>query len=116
MNKEHLQAYILCLKNNECYAGFALRLRQPIAKARQIARKLVANSAEMLSDLAVCEQLGIPECHGQKLRPLRKERRVKPDDLLAIKAGVFTILEFYGIADVAEDGNEIQYVCDSVKV
>lgn len=114
MNKEHLQAYILCLKHNECYAGFALRLRVSIEEARKIARKLVSQSRTMLADYPTCVALGIPESHNQELRPLRRERRMSPDDLLAIKAGVMTLFEFYGIAD--DTGEHSRYVCDSVKV
>lgn len=112
--KEHLADYLLSLKNNDCVAGFALRLNTDIAKARKIAKKIVDASAKLFADEKFCEDIGMPEMYGQKLLMLRKERRATADDLLAIKAGRMNILEFYGIAE--DDGAKSSYVCDSVRM
>lgn len=115
--KEQLKTYILCLENGECYAAFAKRLGTTIPKARIIGRKLVKQFNVILHDWELCSRAGQTAYFGHILKSLPNERRLTDDIRSAIAEGVYTLEEFYGIADVEEgETDSAQYVADCVAV
>lgn len=118
-NKEKtiLSAYVNCLQEGECYAAFAKRLGVEIPKARAIGRKLLKQFNVMLQDFKACESAGLGEFFGLTLRVLPNERRVTDEIRAAIRDGVYTLEEFYGIAEIEQgDGESAEYVADCVAV